>query len=236
MKLTAKPAVPLKVGERADVTLTLVRNDGVPVTRRDLLTMHTEKIHLLIVDRSLADYHHEHPKTGDKPGEYVFSFTPNLPGPYRVFADVVPAETSVQEYVIADIAADRKSNPPIEKTTSLASEVDGFTFTLKFDAPLVANQPVGGELSVTAPDGPYKQLQPVMGAFAHLVAFHQDGKTVLHIHPEGLEPDKKDEHGGPTLRFKLYAPVPGFYRLYAQTQIRDEPKFAPFNVTVTGEK
>jgi len=31
---------------------------------------------------------------------------------------------------------------------------------------------------------------------------------------------------------KLYAPAPGFYRLYAQTQIRDEPKFAPFNITV----
>jgi hypothetical protein len=34
------------------------------------------------------------------------------------------------------------------------------------------------------------------------------------------------------LRFKLYAPTPGFYRLYAQTQVMDEQRFAPFNVTV----
>jgi hypothetical protein len=237
MKLAARTAAPLKAGERAEVTVRLVRNDGVPVTRRDLLTMHTEKIHLLIVDRSLADYHHEHPKAGEKPGEYVFSFTPNLPGPYRIFADVVPAETSVQEYVIADLAAETKPKGPIDRTTTLRGEADGFWFTLKFDGPLVANQPIGGELSVTAPDGvAYKQLQPVMGAFAHLVAFHEDGKTVLHIHPEGPEPATKEERGGPVLRFKLYAPVAGYYRLYAQTQIMDEAKFAPFNITVRAAK
>ena len=44
--------------------------------------------------------------------------------------------------------------------------------------------------------------------------------------------EKAEERGGPTLRFKLYAPAPGFYRLYAQTQIMGEQKFAPFNVTV----
>jgi hypothetical protein len=71
-----------------------------------------------------------------------------------------------------------------------------------------------------------------MAAFAHLVAFNEDRKTVLHIHPEGPEPDKPEARGGPTLKFKLYAPTSGFYRLYAQTQIMDEPKFAPFNINV----
>ena len=98
MKLAARPAAPLKVGEKAEVTITLTRaRDGEPVTRRDLLVMHTEKIHLLIVDSSLTDYHHEHPRPADRPGEYTFSFTPRKPGPYRIFADVVPTEASQQE-------------------------------------------------------------------------------------------------------------------------------------------
>lgn len=238
MKLAVRSDAPLKVGQKANVTIALSKNDGTPIIRRDLLTMHTEKIHLLIVDRSLSDYHHEHPTPGDKPGEYVFSFTPNKPGPHRIFADVVPTETSVQEYVIADIPAGTEPTPIEKADTTFTSEADGFAFSLKVDTPqqkVPMNQPVQGWLTVTAPDGlPYKQLEPVMGAYAHLVAFNEDGKTVLHIHPEGIEPTNPNERGGPTLAFKLYAPTPGYYRLYAQVQIKGEQRFAPFHLVVSG--
>jgi hypothetical protein len=236
MKLTARPDQPLQVGRKATVTMTLAKNDGTPITRDALLLMHTQKIHLLIIDASLSDYHHEHPTTAGKPGEYLFAFTPAQPGPYRIFADVVPAETSVQEYVIGDLPVDTPPKPIEDRRARLLSEVDGFQFAIKFATPdqkLRANQPINGELSVLSPSAqPFKQLEPIMGAFAHLVAFNQDGRTVLHIHPEGPEPNTQDARGGPTLRFKLYAPTPGFYRLYAQTQIAGEPKFAPFNITV----
>ena len=243
MKLTAAPDRPLHPGRPAAVTLTLARNDGTPVTRKDLLTMHTEKIHLLIVDRSLADYHHEHPTPTDTPGQYTFSFTPKLPGPYRVFADLVPAETSVQEYVVADIPGGAPPQPIGDTQTRLTASVDGFTFTIRFDVPtsaptpagpdVPANQPVTGRLAVTTAGGqPFGQLEPVMGAFAHLVAFNEDRKTVLHIHPDGPEPQSPDQRGGPALSFKFYAPTPGFYRLYAQTQIGGRQVFAPFNVRV----
>lgn len=236
MKLTATTDRPLKVGRSVTVTISLTKNDGTPVTRADLLVMHTQKIHLLIVDGSLSDYHHEHPRPGEKPGEYIFAFTPTQPGPYRIFADVVPVETSMQEYVIGDIPADTQAKPIENKQTTLTSEVDGFNFILKFDTAeqkLHANQAITGQITVIAPDAqPYKQLQPVMAAFAHLVAFNEDGKTVLHIHPQGPEPASDKERGGPTLTFKLYAPEPGFYRFYAQTQIMDEQKFAPFNITI----
>jgi hypothetical protein len=71
-----------------------------------------------------------------------------------------------------------------------------------------------------------------MGACAHLVAFNENARTVLHIHPQGPEPETEQARGGPTLQFKLYAPNPGLYRLYAQTQIAGQPRFAPFNITV----
>jgi len=238
MKLTARPAKPLKVGEQADITISLTRaRDGSPITRKDLLIMHTEKIHLLIVDSSLMDYHHEHPKPAEKPGEYIFSFTPQKSGPYRIFADVVPTETSMQEYVIGDIPADSKGLPLEKPAANKTSEADGFHFDLAFltkdGAAPNAGQVITGTLTVKGPDLiPFKKLEPIMGAFAHLVAFHEDGKTVLHIHPEGPEPDKPEARGGPVLRFKFYAPVPGYYRLYAQTQIFEGPIFAPFNVIV----
>jgi hypothetical protein len=233
MKLVATADRPLKVGEKATVTVRLSKLDGTPITRADLLVMHTQKIHLLIVDGSLMDYHHEHPAAGERAGEYVFSFTPARPGAYRIFADVVPAETGVQEYVICDIAADTAVMLVERRETRLTSEVDGFVFSMKFDQKLTAGRPIEGELTVNAPDSrPFKELEPVMGAFAHLVAFHEDYKTVLHIHPQGQEPQTEQARGGPVLRFKFYAPVAGYYRLYAQVQIMGEQKFAPFDVMI----
>ena len=65
----------------------------------------------LINDRSLSDYHHEHPEPTNTPGEYVFRFTPAKPGPYRMWADVVPTDTGVQEYVTTDVPAQTTSLP-----------------------------------------------------------------------------------------------------------------------------
>jgi len=206
------------------------------VTDEDLLIMHTRRIHLLIADRSLLDYHHEHPTPTGKPGEFEFTFTPKLPGPYRVFADVVPAEMSVQEFVIADLPADSPAEPLTDRADKFADDVGGLRFALSLDTrgqPLRAGEVVGGKLTVTDAGGkPFTQLQPVMGAFAHLVGFCEDGRTVLHLHPLGLEPKEPSTRGGPTLDFRFYPSVAGFVRFYAQVNVGGEMRFARFGVNV----
>jgi len=68
----------------------------------DLEETHTHKIHLLISDNTETDYHHGHPEeVGD--GEYAFSFTPQRPDSYRVWADLLPVRTHVQQYSVGDI-------------------------------------------------------------------------------------------------------------------------------------
>ena len=236
MKLEARTDGPLDVGKRVTVTVTLSRNDGTAVTPKDLLVMHTEKIHLLIIDQSLSDYHHEHPTPLDSPGVYAFLFTPRMPGPYRIFADVVPAQSSVQEYVIADLPAATAGEVLKEKQVRLLNEVGGLRFAMSFDGDvgdITAERPIAGTLTVSTADGkPFNQLQPVMGAFAHLVAFSEDRRTVLHLHPEGPELKDPAARGGPALKFKLYAPMPGFYRLFAQFQINGLATFVPFNLRI----
>jgi len=76
------------------------------------------------------------------------------------------------------------------------------------------------------------KLEPVMGAYAHIVGFYEDRQTVLHIHPEGEEPKSADERGGPTFGFRFYAPKPGFIRLYVQVQVDGKQVFAPFGTMV----
>jgi hypothetical protein len=71
INLELVPSRPLQKGETVSITARLIgASDKRPVTFDDLKEAHTRKLHLLIIDESLADYHHVHPieNTG-KPGE-----------------------------------------------------------------------------------------------------------------------------------------------------------------------
>ncbi len=227
---------PLEIGRQAHLRIRLVRSDGSAVLLSDLVEMHTKKIHLLINDLSLSDYHHEHPTPTGVPGEYEFSITPTKPGPYRVWADLVPAASSIQEYVTADILADTVSLPLNDRRTISSAVVNGRTYLLDLDTgkkPIHAGETVIGTIAVIGSDGkPFVGLEPVMGTFAHIVGFNEDLKTILHIHPYGKEPTSDSDRAGPAFAFKFYAPTPGFFRLYGQVQIDGVNQFAPFGVTI----
>jgi hypothetical protein len=229
-------AAPLQVGHSNTIRFRMLKSDGSPVLLSDLVEMHTRKIHLLINDMSLSDYHHEHPTPTDLPGEYQFSFVPRNKGPYRVWADVVPAATSIQEYVMADLAAPIEAPSLVDRTTSLTAQVEGQRYALTFlsdGKPIRQGQTVIGQVTVAQSDGtPFKNLEPVMGAFAHIVGFHEDHKTILHIHPWGQEPKTLQDRGGPSFTFKLFAAKQGFMKLYVQVQIEGVSKFAPFGIEV----
>ena len=235
MKLTIT-SPQLVVGQPVAVIMHLAKSDGSPVRFEDLIEVHTKKIHLLINDRSLSDYHHVHPTPTTMPGDYAFTFTPLRPGPYRVWADVVPSDSGIQAYDIADLPADTAAGPITDRQTRTSTVVDGRTFALKFqtgDAPLPAGQTVIGTITITGADGKgFTGLEPVMGAFAHLVGFSEDGKSVLHIHPYGRDPTGPADRAGPAFAFKFYAPAAGFLRLYCQVQIGGANVFAPFNLNI----
>ena len=229
---------PLAVGAASAVKIKFSRKkDGAPVTHDDLLLVHTEKIHLLIVDESLGDYHHEHPRPTGVPGEFAFTLTPRRAGPYRVFADIVPVASNVQEYAVCDLPAVAKGEAIAERAGTTASTVDGLRYDLAWQtggAAMRAKTPVNATITITgAADGkPFTQLVPIMGTFAHLVAFHEDRQTVIHIHPSGAEPRTPEQRGGPVFAFRFFAPKPGYYRLYAQVQIGGVSRFAPFGLNV----
>ncbi|MEA3189057.1 MAG: hypothetical protein QOD99_2887 [Chthoniobacter sp.] len=226
---------PLKVGEKKYVTVHLAKivGDG-PVRPIDLREVHTQKIHLLVVDASLTDYHHEHPQPTQTAGDYAFTFTPQKPGPYRVWADVRPLATGFQEYVMTDIPGVGKPEPLVEKGTKLHAELDGLRFDLAFAQDVVkAGQPVSATLRITDEKGaPFSQLEPIMAAYAHLVGFCDDFSTVLHLHPKGAPPQNPADRGGPELEFTFFALRAGFVRLFAQVQVGGISKLAPLGVNV----
>ena len=224
---------PLQVGVRVMGHLTLTSLGGEPITPDQLREVHTRKIHLLIIDGSLTDYHHEHPTPSAVPGCYDFSFTPQKPGTYRVWADVQPVATDVQEFAMTVIPADTRAEPLRIEPDCLTNTVNGLHYTIEFEQPVKSGEPVQATLHVTQADGSgYGQLEPIMGAFAHIVGFRDDRTSALHIHPELARPLHPNDRGGPDLRFRFYAAKPGFYRLFVQVQRNGQSEFVPFALNI----
>lgn len=241
-QLTATAAAPLEAGKPVKVTVQLrAAGSGKPVTMADLMEMHTQKIHLLIVDPSLQDYHHEHPVPTDNPGEWSFTFTPKLSSSYRIFADIVPVANIVQEYAVADLPGSGPAQPiPPHPENVLKSKAGGYEFNLKFltlnGQPPAAGQVETMSVTITKDGKPVTTLEPVMNTFAHAVGFYEDYATVLHLHPIGGDILDPEARGGPKIEFKFYAPKAGYLRLYCQVLIGGEMIFAPFDINVPSQK
>lgn len=221
-------------GKSIPTVIRLTGADGKPVTLDELEVAHTEKIHLLVIDQSLTDYHHLHPVAGDKPGEYRFDLAPKFGGTYHVWADLVPKATGKQEYSKTTLKVDGTPGIP-NNSVNTKAEVDGYRFDLKTEnnAPLQAGKATMVMVKVIGPDGrDFSKLEPVMGAFAHMVAFPADLASVTHVHPMGAEPKTAAERGGPDLSFHVEPDKPGYQKFFLQTQIGGKDKFAAFGLNV----
>lgn len=229
---TERPLVP---GQPVKGFLDLNKMDGAAVYAPDLIVAHTERIHLLLIDSTLTDYHHEHPQVSQIPGEYSFSFTPQKPGNYLAWVDVRPRPFGLQEYITATVAGATDAESLVDRTVTNRAVVDGMTFELTFlNEPLRAGRPTVGKLHIAGADGkPFAQLEPLMNAFVHLVGFHEDRKTVLHLHPKGPLVTDPAARGGPEIEFQMFPPQPGFLRFFAQVRVGGVSRYAPFGFRIT---
>ncbi len=235
--MTVTASAPLEAGKKVNVKVRLTKADKSPVLLADLMVMHGQPIHLLLEDPSLTDYHHQNPVPGKTPGEYEFSFTPKKTAPYRIWADLVPRSTGLQELPFTDLPSSGKAAPIEDTETRLTSSAGVYQFALTFNdgihSPIVAGKARAMSITVTDPEGrPITRLEPVMNAFCHLVGFYDDYRKVVHLHPTGGEIGDQKLRGGPALGFMFFAPEAGFIRLYGHVQIDGKAILAPFNLNV----
>ena len=230
-----RPGIDLQAGYEGRNTVTLRTANGKIIESADLLVAHTRKLHLLIVDPTLEDYQHVHPEPGRVPGEWKFSYTPQRGGKYRVFADFTPAATGRGLYASADleVADDRlrvfPPQPGTLGTFPLQAEKNDFRFSLDTaKTPMRAGQPGDLKFSVTRRDGQTVAMGPVMGAYAHLVAFDEARSGFAHLHPVETDLTRQPDALRPELNFKITIPLAGRYVIWAQVNLGGKEVFAPF--------
>jgi hypothetical protein len=221
------------VDQPVDFTLTMKTASGKPIAPEDLLVANTQKLHLLVVDPTLTDYQHIHPVPGRRPGQWVFTLAPARPGLYRVFADFTPAATARGLYSVAEFTVPG-AVATVTRSPNTTWQAGGFNFELLVPPVFRARQPADLRLRI-ASQGTVRQpvpLQPVMGAFAHLVAFDEARSGFAHLHPKETDLAKPPDAFSPELNFKITIPQPGRYVIWGQVNLGGTEVFAPFWVDV----
>ena len=231
--LTLKTAAAPTAGREVQVTLRMTTANNKLIAPEDLVVMHTRKLHLLIADPSLTDYQHLHPEPTRVPGEWSFTFTPKLGGIYRIFADFTPAATNRSLYANVDlvVAGEQLSTPELAAamTPSWIGQRDAYRLELVPGTRQIrAGQATDLKFSVTNTGGGAVGLEPVMDAYAHLVAFDTARSGFAHLHPMDADLGVAPDSIKPTLSFKITIPAAGRYVIWAQLKINGREKFVPF--------
>ena len=235
MKIDFRPIGSLEMNQECKFEFKIEKADGSPLTSQDVALSHTQKIHLLAVDKTLNDYHHIHPVADSLfDGVWHFSLTPKLAGKYSVFLDFIPQKSPRRVLISSSFEVVGKSQSPVKREECLVFSKENFDFELiKIPAEPGQDQI---QLRLLARDkkGLDITLHPVMGAFAHMVAFDKNVNGFAHLHPlnEDLDNVNKTTFQGP-LTFGFSPPGEGVYRLWAQVRTDiEEEVFIPFDLKI----
>lgn len=220
-------------GKETSFTLNLAK-DGMPVPLAALEERHTQKIHLLVVDQSLADYHHVHPVAGEAAGSYTFSFTPLTAHDYAVYVDIKLLGNGPQMIPVKLKGATPCAQDCTDRSATASASSAGITGKVVFaDKTIKAGTPVNAEVILTGADGkPLDDLEPVMGAYGHIVGFYDGTDTVAHMHPLGVEPTKETDRGASPLKFMLHPDHAGYLKYFVQVRQGGKDVFLPFGLEI----
>lgn len=257
--LSVAPSSVYRVGQPVTMTVRLKHSNGATVGANDLAVKHEHVLHVMTVDVGLQDYAHAHP-TANADGSFSFIFTPRFDRPYRLWADFSlkndgahaepksVAQDGVQHgagsaghdqghdarFASVDVPVGVGAAPPVTPAQSLTAEAEGMRFQLSMDSDLRVGQVTKARLSVQDAQGePFAKLEPLMGAFAHMVGFDPGATTMMHLHPEGAEPKSASARGGPVLAFVVKPERAGPTRLFAQVRANGREVPVPFTVVVS---
>ena len=228
-------------GESSRVQLDLKTAGGMSIAAHELAVTHTEKMHLMVIDPSLEDYHHVHPEVVGLDGQYFFDFTPALAGTYKVFTEIVPLRSRRQAIALSELEVPGEAAAPrFERST--VSLVDGVRFELlTVPEVLETGRDYRLQLSITDLENTAIALEIVMGAKGHMVAFDSVGTGFAHMHPVGSVASVRTaalggvgaaDSSDSDLAFMFNVPKPGWYRLFAQIQVGGEAVFGRFDLKV----
>ncbi len=183
IKVEIKENPTIKRGERCKIEFRISDENGKAITPDDMRETYTKKLHVMLVDSSLSDYHHIHPEYDKNTELFTLSFVPKVQGEYNIWQDFTLQKNDCNIILKNKIssARDYKIPPIIQHTNSVANQDSNVDIDV--NPPLSAGKDSTLTLKVTNKSGGIVKFEPIMGAYAHLVGFSKDGENFIHCHP-----------------------------------------------------
>jgi hypothetical protein len=236
MFLDFRPLDPIEIGQPCRFEMNIKQANGSPLSADDVALSHTRKIHLLAVDPSLDDYQHLHPEADPLfKGIWRFTLTPRKAGKYKVYLDFIPIRSPRRVLLAASFEVAGQADDFESKHISDLVKDKGRSFRFQITEPEEDGEDTLFTFTAVDENGDDLALKPVMGAFAHVVAFEPSLDGFAHLHPLEYEPPKTadDARYGP-LTFSFKSSAYGNYRFWAQVKVGEdrEESFIPFDLKI----
>jgi len=182
-----------------------VREPGTETLVTNFAVVHERPFHLFVVGRDLRYFAHVHPEGA---ADGTLRIDHRLPsGEYMLIADFMPiggTSQMVQRAIIATGGAGR--TPQGEDPNGLAVRMYTEDLAVGKHARLTF------AVSDATTGMPVTDLEPYLGAPAHMLIVRSDLSDAIHAHPQ------EQATPGPTVSFHPIMPAPGDYKLWIQFQ------------------
>lgn len=196
-----------------------VREPGTGTLVTTFVELHEKTLHLFVVGRDLRYFAHVHPE--QRP-DGTFRLSQPIPaGRYMLIADFLPSGGTAQMVQKAIIV----SGEP--RWSEVRDESNGLRVRLETEG-LAAGRHARLTFTVeeAASGHPVTDLEPYLGAPAHMLMVRSDLSDAVHAHPEELVSP------GPVVSFHPIVPAAGDYRIWIQFQRRGRVSTHAFDIAV----
>lgn len=223
----------IDAGRPAELRFTVRDAASRPI--RFLEKVHEQPIHLLIVSANLAEFAHIHPEL-QPDDSYLVRHTFAHGGSYWLYADCTPPgqPQSITRFRL-DVAGATRKAAPLLPDESLTKTQDGLTVKLSLPDHLWAGRDTPLRFDTSASD-----LEPYLGAWAHILIVSEDRREFIHAHPieesaSSSDPWHHSHAAGPSpasVSTVTGFNRPGVYRLWIQFQRRGSVITIPYTLRV----
>jgi hypothetical protein len=199
-----------------------------PATRlvvRKFAVVHERPLHLFLVGDGLEYFAHEHPVL-QRDGVFMLDVRLPKPGPYMAIAEFLPEGGTPQTFQQAFTTGEPFSRAAAPAVDGGPKVVDGMRVSL--DASKAAaggTNALAFRVEDAASGAAVTDLQPYLGASAHLLVVPVDLTEAIHGHPT-------EDGPGPALSFAPLLPRPGRYKIWLQVQRNGTVSTVPFVIDI----
>ncbi len=176
-------------------------------------------------------------------GTYQVAHRFTRPGRYGIFVDHTPPGQPQTIARFQFTVAGKEASQSRELVSATEATASGITAQLRWNEPPQGGRDLQVAFDLTDPSGaPVTDLDPYLGAWAHILLVRRDGEEFIHAHPiEESTPALSDpwQHSHATLgpSPSHIATITGFrqpgrYRLWLQVQCAAQAVTLPFDVEV----